>query len=526
MVETMTNNKSSVTEYQNPVIPGFHPDPSVCRVEDDYYLVCSSFEYFPGIPVFHSKDLIHWEQIGHCITRNNQLRLAKGIPNCVGIYAPTVRYMNGIFYVITTNVSYGGSDEGNFFVWTKDPYGEWSDPVWVDLPGIDPSLFFDEDGKVYYIGTYKKIYLCEIDINTGKCIGVKRDIWGGTGGSDPEGPHLYKINGWYYLLISEGGTELCHMITIARSRVIEGPYESCDRNPVLTNRSRSLPIKAVGHADLIQAHDGSWWAVCLGIRPVSYPFRHHLGRESFLCPVKWDESGWPIFGNDGTLDIQMQAECLPEYKIPGFKDRDDFDHEVLDYCWNFIYNPIKELWSLSDNKGYLTLYHNETSLDEADCLAWVGRRQEHIECRARTMLSFHPINDGEEAGLTVYMNNRHHYEIALTLKEGKRCLIVRRRIGSLWKVENMIPYECEQVVLELRADKEFYYFGFSENGNSFTEAGKGEVQYLSTEVGGRFTGNYIALYSSANGVKCDNPAKFDWFEYNSLQSAGYKSCVE
>lgn len=512
----INESKLMTKEYKNPIIPGFHPDPSICRVDDDYFLVCSSFEYFPGIPVFHSKDLIHWEQIGHCITRNSQLDLVKGFPNRTGIYAATIRYNNGIFYVITTNIAYGRKDDGNFFVWTKDPFGEWSDPVWVDLPGIDPSLFFDEDGKVYYTGTFKDIYLCEIDIATGKCIGEKKDIWGGTGGNDPEGPHLYKINGWYYLLISEGGTELCHMITMARSKAIEGPYESCDRNPVLTNRSKGLPIKAVGHADLFQAHDGSWWAVCLGNRPAFYPYKHNLGRETFLCPVKWDDSGWPIFGNNGTLDLVMMAECLPEYKFGEPKCRDEFESDLLDCCWNFIYNPKQELWSLSDNPGCLTLYGNVTSLDEADSLAWVGRRQEHMDCTTRTQLSFKPVKDGEEAGLTAYMNNRHHYEIALTMDRGVKYLIFRRRIGSLWKVENKIPYEQEQVVLELKADKEYYYFNFSENGDSFTELGKGEVQYLTTEVGGIFTGNYIGIYSTGNGVEGVVPAKFDWFEYNDI----------
>lgn len=513
---SINENKQKLRQYNNPVVPGLHPDPSICRVNDDYYLVCSSFEYFPGIPVFHSKDLIHWEQIGHCITRNSQLTLRKGFPNCTGIYAPTIRYHNGIFYVVTTNVTYGGPDDGNFFVWTKDPYGEWSDPVWVDLPGIDPSLFFDEDGKVYYIGTHYNIFLCELDITTGKCIGERKDIWGGTGGVAPEGPHLYKINDWYYLLISEGGTELCHMITMARSRNIEGPYESCYRNPVLTNRSKGLPVHAVGHADLLQAHDGSWWAVCLGIRPVTYPFKHHLGRETFLCPVTWEDTDWPVFGNDGTLDLVMHAECLPEYTFEQPLLRDDFESGELGYCWNFIYNPRNELWSLSDHRGYLTLYGNETSLEEADSLAWIGRRQEHMKCCARTQLCFQPAKDGEEAGITAYMNNRHHYEIILTMDEGVRCLIFRRRIGSMWKVENRIPYDLNQVVLEMKADQEYYYFSFSENGDTFTELGKGEVQYLTTETGGKFTGNYIGMYSSGNGTKCISPAKFDWFEYKEM----------
>lgn len=194
-------------------------------------------------------------------------------------------------------------------------------------------------------------------------------------------------------------------------------------------------------------------------------------------------------------------------------NRDDFDQDTLDYCWNFIYNPKEELWSLTDNKGYLTLYGNETPLEKGDCLAWVGRRQEHIDCRVRTKLSFQPQKEKEEAGLTVYMNNLHHYELALTMLEGKRCLMINRRIGSLWRIEKVIPYEKERIVLEIRADKEYYYFSYSEDGKSFTEAGKGEVQYLTTEVGDRFTGNYFAVYATGNGTKCAAPAKYDWFEY-------------
>ena len=190
-------------EYINPIISGFYPDPSICRVGDDFYLVNSSFEYFPGIPVFHSKDLINWEQIGHCISRPEQLTLRQGVPNCVGIYAPTIRYHEGVFYVISTNVAYGGKDEGNFIVWTDNPYGEWSDPVFIDLPGIDSSLFFDDDGRVYYTGAFDNgIFISELKFSykydeNGRVTDMSCDvvsdrkvIWNGTGGNDPEGPHL------------------------------------------------------------------------------------------------------------------------------------------------------------------------------------------------------------------------------------------------------------------------------------------------------------------------------------------------
>lgn len=501
-------------QYKNPIIPGFHPDPSICRVGEDYYLVTSSFEYFPGIPLFHSRDLVHWEQIGHCLTRNSQITLAKDFPNSMGIYAPTIRYHNGRFYVITTNVSYHGEGGGNFFIWTDDPYGEWSDPIWVDLPGIDPSLYFDDDGRVYYTGTDKKIFLCEIDIHNGNLLSARKDIWEGTGGADPEGPHLYKINGEYYLFISEGGTAQCHMMTVARSKTIDGSYLPCPHNPVLTNRSLPLPIRAVGHADVIQAHNGSWWAVCLGIRTVPYPDRHHLGRETFLAPVKWDNDKWPIFGNNGSIDLIMEAECLPEVIYPVKSSRDDFNDIQLDYCWNFIYNPNPELWSLTDNKGCLTLKGDEVTLSDKETSAWIGRRQEHMECTVRTYLTFNPIKNGEEAGLSIFLNCDHHYEIALTMTDHQKRIIFRRRIGSLWKVENSISYDNDQVVFEMNATKEMYSFSYIDDSHASAFVGKGEVQYLSTEAGGKFTGNYIVLYATGNGRKCANPAYFDWFDYH------------
>lgn len=505
-------------KYKNPIISGFHPDPSICRVGEDYYLVNSTFEYFPGIPVYHSKDLLHWKQIGHCITRNSQLTLRKGVPNMTGIYAPTIRYQNGIFYVVTTNVTYGAEQDGNFFVWTKDPYGEWSDPIWLACPGIDPSFYFEEEGFAYYTGaSNNQIILSKIELSTGKVIEECKNIWGGTGGNDPEGPHIYKINGWYYLFISEGGTEYCHMLTVARSKTIDGPYEACPHNPVLSNRSHSLPIKAVGHADIVQDQNGNWWAVCLGIRPIAYPFKHNLGRETMLLPFEWDQDGWPVMGRNGLLDEEIDTECLPlssaeiilkeKEKLTFF---DDFQEKNLDLCWNFIYNPLASLWERS--KEGLCLYGNEVSLSQADSLAWVGRRQEHLSCRVRCKLTFVREEDGEEAGLTIYMNNQHHYEVALTKLEGNGCLILRRQIGSLWKVEQIIPYESDEVDLELQASPEYYIFRYKDK-EEYKTIGQGEASYLTTEVGGRFTGNYIGMYASGNGKICRNAAKFQWFEY-------------
>ncbi len=507
-------------KYHNPIIPGFHPDPSICRVGDDFYLVNSTFEYFPGIPIYHSRDLVHWEQVGHCLTRNSQVTLKKGAPNCIGIYAPTIRYHEGTFYCIVTSV--GGGE--NFYVKTDDIYGVWSDPVMLpDMKGIDPSLFFDEDGKVYYTGTDKSIYLWELDLVTGTPVGEKRYIWDGTGANNPEGPHIYKKNGFYYLLIAEGGTELCHMATIARSREITGPYESCPHNPVLTNRGTGLPIKAVGHADLVEDINGNWWAVCLGIRPISYPFRHILGRETMLVPVVW-KNDWPYMGENGHLPEEVETALLPGNPeawvasgryMPGSNMTDYFDEKELHPSWNYIYNPTQKWIALQGNG--LSLTCAAPSLSEDEEKACICRRQEHVDFAVQIHLEFAPLADGEEAGLAIYLNNRHHYEAALTMGKGERCMIFRRQIGSLSAVERVIPYDGDRLTLRLQGDGQYDIFSYDRNG-TFMEIGRGETAYLSTEVGGCFTGNYIVLYASGNGRDSSNQARIRQFSYTSKES--------
>jgi xylan 1,4-beta-xylosidase len=446
-------------KYNNPVISGFHPDPSICKVGEDFYLVTSSFEYFPGVPIFHSRDLVNWKQIGHCLTRDSQLPLHES-KSSMGIFAPTLRYNNGRFYMITTNLSIGK----NFIVWAEKPEGPWSDPIWLDWPGIDPSLLFDEDGKVYLTGTQdifssepSGIYQAEIDVNTGEILTERHLIWQGTGGAHSEGPHLYKINGNYYLMIAEGGTEYGHMVTMARSKQPFGPFEGHPNNPILTHRSSASPIQATGHADLIQYVDGSWWTVFLGIRPAPVPFsgkHHHLGRETFLAPVDWNEEGWPIIG--AQLELEMDGRTLQIEVKEQLNGKDDFNETALDFYWNFLRNPSEESWSLTDRLGYLTLYGTSTSLDDLDSQAFVGRRQQHFNCKASTLLEFSPSEEGEEAGLTVFMNERFHYEIALGIRDGVKKVFVRRKIGSLWKVESEHEYDEEGIILTVHADAKNY----------------------------------------------------------------------
>ncbi|WP_428232810.1 glycoside hydrolase family 43 protein, partial [Flavobacterium sp.] len=418
------SHNSNAQGYKNPVISGFHPDPSVCRVGDDYYLVTSSFEYFPGVPVFHSKDLINWEKIGHCLTRPSQLKLDKCAPSS-GIYAPTLRYHNGVFYMVTTNVSGGG----NFYVYTNNPAGEWSEPVFVEQGGIDPTLYFEE-GKCYFLSNAGGIMICEIDIKTGKKLTEGRSVWNGTGGRYPEAPHIYKKDGWYFLLISEGGTEYGHKMTIARSKSIYGPYESNPSNPIMTHmneNAQSNPIQGTGHGDFIQAHDGSWWMVFLGFRPQSL-LHHVLGRETFLAPVRWDTNAWPVINGNGTVNIDMNVPTLPLQAVKQHNLDTDFDEAKLGVDWNYLRNPFMRNYSLAEKRGSLRLKTSPVSLDDNDSPTFVGRRQEHVNFSASTALSLNDKKEGDEAGMTIFYTSQAHYDIFLKKSgNGKQKLAIRYR---------------------------------------------------------------------------------------------------
>ncbi|MDQ8735623.1 glycoside hydrolase family 43 protein [Paenibacillus sp. LHD-38] len=510
--------------YSNPILKGFYPDPSVCRVGEDYYLVTSSFGYFPGVPIFHSKDLVNWKQIGNCLNRESQLPLfanhafLKRHVGKTGIYAPTIRYHHGKFYVVTTNMAH----YRNYVVWAEQPEGPWSEPLDLEWGGIDPSLLFDDDGKVYISGTSagpdepeEGIYQAEINLETGKLNSERRHIWKGSGGSYPEGPHLYKIGNVYYLLIAEGGTEYGHMVTVARSEQPYGPFESCPYNPILTHRNTNSPIQATGHAELIQAHDDTWWAIFLGIRPSGYPYYHQLGRETFLAPVKWTEDGWPIIGEQGRVHLEMEAPAFFQGNLENQIQlkRDDFDSETLSFEWNSIRSPIEGICSLKERSGWLALHGTEFGLDDIEDKAFIGRRQQDINCRVSTLMEFNPKEQGEEAGLTAFMNENSHYDIAVTSANGKQRVMFRRRIGSLWKTEREDEIESDQIILSIRTNKTNYLFSYSLPGQEEIEIGRGECFYLSTEVAGGYTGVYLGMYAAGNGSSLQTPAYFDYFEY-------------
>jgi xylan 1,4-beta-xylosidase len=510
--------------YANPIIPGFHPDPSICRVGDDYFLVNSSFACYPGVPAYHSRDLVHWRQIGHCLTRPEQLPLGRTNPSG-GIFAPTIRYHDGVFYMVTTNVTGGG----NFYVTTRDPSGAWSDPIWVAQSGIDPSLLF-QDGHVYFTSTGtpdepdpavhgQGIIQSEIDPATGQKLTKSRLIWTGTGGAYPEGPHLYKIGKYYYLMIAEGGTEYGHTEVIARSDSPWGPWESCPRNPILTHRSYNSPIQALGHADLVEAQDGSWWLVCLGFRP-NVPQVHHLGRETFLAPVEWDQDGWPQVGKAGRIALEMEAPRLSPVTWPAPPERDDFDSQTLGLKWNFLGIPRPEDWSLTARASHLRLLGQAAGLDDGSGVVLVGCRQEHFNCEVSVSLEFAPAKEGEEAGLTAWMDARHHYDIYVTREGDSRIVAACQRIGSLSSVVARKELAEGPVTLLIRANRMFYTFAVITGSGEEHALATGETRYLSSEVAGGFTGVYFAMYASGNGQACAVPADFDWFDYRDLEQEG------
>lgn len=513
-------------KYRNPIIPGFYPDPSVCRVGEDYYLVNSSFEFFPGVPLYHSRNLVNWEQIGHVLTRESQLPL-KDAGTSGGVFAPTVRYHDGRFYMVTTNVTGGG----HFYVWTDDIHGEWSDPVWIKTEqfGIDPSLFWDDDGTVYFQSTFTDsesgrqcIGQCELDLATGNQIGAMKPIWFGTGGKCPEGPHLYKINGTYYLMIAEGGTEYGHMETIARSQSPWGPFESCPHNPILTHRDFSpdfsrmndlsyVNFQGLGHADLIDDPQGNWWLVFHGIRP-SQSMLHHIGRETMLAPVAW-VNGWPMVNGGKDITETMNVPGSDGKEQPDWFFTENFTKlTALPPRWAFLRNPKKENYCFENG---LCLIAGEDTLSGSGTPTFAAVRQRHFDVQAVTVLDFTPTDEQAEAGITVFHTNEHHYDLIVTLRGGKRVAILRRTVGDMQvESEPVTLPDTGELTLRIEAGKVLYRFYAGGSEDSLPLVGQGRSQLLSTEMMlGTFTGCMIGLFAQG---KSGARAKFRKLDYVNL----------
>jgi xylan 1,4-beta-xylosidase len=491
----------TLVTYSNPVLPGFHPDPSVCRVGDDYYLVVSSFEYFPGLPLFHSRDLIHWRPLGHALDRPGMVVLDTAASSA-GIFAPTLRHHDGRFYLITTEVN----GIWNFVITASDPAGPWSDPVRIPIDGcIDPSLLFHE-GRVWLTASasgQEGVLLAELDPATGRLLGPLQNIWRGTGGKYPEGPHLYVREGWFWLLISEGGTETGHMITLARSRNVEGPYEPCPHNPLLTHRSCDHILQSTGHGDLVEDVHGRWWMIFLATRPTGYHGAHHLGRETCLTPVDWPAGEWPRINQGQPLPLEIAIE--PPAPVQPWPVAEE---SFLGHQWQFRRHPVAE--SCRREVDRLSLRCLAPNLDQAVPLAFYGRRLSHECFRASVVLGFFPGMDGPEAGLTVIMHERYHAEIAVVHRGGIRQVVLRQRFGRVLAELAVIPMpDPDPVTLELVGSPGLITFQVAGR-----ELGAVETRHLSTELAGGFTGCYLGLYATGNGHDQPLWAEFTRFTYD------------
>ena len=507
------------TTAQNPIMPGFYPDPSICAVGEDYYLCNSTFSYVPGLSLMHSKDLAHWEQIGNVLTRHSQIPL-EGADHSQGLFAPTIRYNNGLFYVICTNVTHGG----NFIVTAENPEGPWSEPHYlVDADGIDPSLFFDDDGKCYYIGTHPNpdgvkyngdwyIYIAEVDLENWK-IGEKKNVWNGAlkGCIWPEGPHIYKENGYYYIMHAEGGTGPEHSVMICRSRDVWGPYEGNPKNPILTHRhlGKDYPIKYVGHGDIIKTPNDEWFMTVLAVRPLERFTT--MGRETFLCKFIWEDD-WPVV-NPGVGMLTDTVEIdLPEWDpekdptsytsrtngkttIPGtdkdyvFADMKELGDEFL-----FLRNYPDDMYSL-DGEG-LKLKAQADDIKAVASPSFVSIRQQHHYFTSTATLDASGLKGNESAGLVLLQNNL--YNLRAEIKDNKALMILCQD-GKDEIIGSEEIAEAKDVTVSIVVE------GLNTkaliNGKLLGEAG---VSNLSTEVAGGFVGCCIGLYASGNGTEGGN----------------------
>lgn len=503
-------------QFQNPILAGFYPDPSIVRVGEDYYLANSSFSYSPGVPIFHSKDLIHWNLIGHALDRPSQLPLAQqGVSR--GIYAPTLRYHEGTFYLITTLVDV----KGNFIVTAKNPAGPWSEPILLpEVGGIDPDIFFDDDGRVYiahndgppaaplYDG-HRAIWMWEYDAAAQKIIAGSRQLLvdGGTDISKKpiwiEGPHIYKINGWYYLVCAEGGTGYDHSAVVFRSKSLREPFVPYEHNPILTQRDlpreRNHAINNAGHADLVQTAEGEWWAVFLATRTY-HQDQFNTGRETFLLPVQWQD-GWPTIlpqGEPVPLRLtapKTRATTQAPASTGNFTWRDDFSQPQLAREWLQLRTAAQPFYQLLPQQKAIALQALPHNLAQLEQPAFLARRQQHTHYSADLSLAL-PQTHGVAAGIAAFHDEKAHYFFA----------VEKRKTGYHWFIEQAAQSEPRiiasgklalasgqhRVKLGLTLDTnriDFYYW--DHNGKQHTLLQGADASNMSSIKAGSFVGSMV-----------------------------------
>ena len=499
----------------NPILPGWYSDPSFCsNGEGDYFLVTSTFSYFPGVPLFHSRDLVNWKQVGHVLDRPSQLTGLGRQHTSGGIYAPDIKYnpANRTYYMITTNVG-----TGNFLVKTQDPFGAWSEPILLpQVLGIDPSLFFDDDGRAYIVNNdeapggkpeydgHRTIRIVEYDVQNDCTIGERRIIV--NKGVDPsakpiwiEGPHLYKIDGKYFLMCAEGGTSDQHSEVVFRADSPMGEYKPWNRNPILTQRhlaaGRPDPVTCTGHADLVKTPDGAWWGVFLGCRPTKKGFEN-LGRETFLLPVRWSEDGFPFFlvGEETVPLVVRHPGAVVEGKptFGNFVVEDSFNGDKLDMAWMTLRGPADGLYALKG--GALELTCSPMRATRFETPALILRRLQHHAFSASTRMRFVP-EGSEAAGLLLYKDERHQYFLKVCLMDGAPAVALERCGETLSSLT--LPSSFGTVDLCIASDDGLSFrFGYAVDGKEMRTLVAGvDASYLSTAVAGGFTGTTVGPYA-------------------------------
>jgi len=549
--------------YNNPIIPGSYPDPSICRVGNDYYIVNSSFEYFPGLPIHHSKDLVNWNLIGYGLHRDDQ---CSGEMNLVdvqtdgGIHAPSIRYHDGLFYIITTNVYSPGPQQPtemiNFIITAEQVEGPWSNPHIIEgAPGIDPDIIFD-DGKVWYVGTHVpekpnfngegEIWLQELDLDDWSLKGERYFLWRGAlyYGTWAEGPHIYKRNGFYYLLIAEGGTSLEHAVMVSVSDNVKGPYVPNARNPILTSRhlSNDYWVNSIGHADLLELADGRWYMVALGIRSEIDTYSN-MGRETHLIPVIWEEEPfewkydkiekewsdlpdrerfeklrrvnyeWPVCSPlTGRVERSFPLPFPASSQVNKESFRDNFDSETLNLEWNFRRVPQEGTYLINNKDGYLRLFSSKNVIENRKSCSLLGIRQIETDFEFSVKMLYNPSIPEVQAGVSLFQKDDNY--LTFTIERDREQNIILKLVS---KEQKKVPVVIQQTFLKSYNDsiifkvfsknqsyKYYYSLDNGTNFNFFAETSSGLL------LSKGYTGAYMGIYSTSNGKNTEEYVDFDW----------------
>ncbi len=531
--------------YSNPILPGTYPDPSVCRVGDDFYLVTSTFDYWPGLPILHSTDLVNWRQIGHAIDREDQLDLS-ALPFNAGLYAPTIRHHDGLFHVICTLVAGSDGHGQNFVVTAADAAGPWSDPILLEGAGFDPSFLFD-DGRLWMCAVrlaaeplwpwQTEVWVRELDPAGFAPVGPEHIVWHGAleGAQWAEGPHIYRVDDRYLLIAAEGGTGRQHAVIAAFADSPTGPFRGIPENPVLTHRhlGGGEPLVNVGHADLVDASDGGWWAVLLATRTEGGR-ETLLGRETHLVPVVWQDSR-PVFApGAGRVLPVVSGDGIPDADPTPAADIDDFDDPTLGLAWNLVRTHDAPRFSLTARPGWLRLPLLAATLEDAASPAFVARRLQHTRASLRGLIEFQPARAGDEAGIALRHTDDAHLTLVIAAGERddrdpegvpSRRVVARMRDEGVTRELASHPLPSSgPVELELRVDGLAATASWSVDGR-WTALAEADLSGMRAEVRGSFVGTWWGAYATGSGAPSDAVADVDRLEYRASEAVAETDAV-